>query len=108
MRNMLAIIIVPLFITACTTTDEIIIDEKGVNMSAYQQDLAECQRYTSGVKSGKKTAKGAASGSVIGGLIGGITGGASGGAKGAREGEKIEVRVVKRCLSGRGYRVLNY
>tara|TARA_R110002073_G_scaffold309135_2_gene479360 strand:- start:710 stop:1063 length:354 start_codon:yes stop_codon:yes gene_type:complete len=117
---MLAIIIVPLFITACTTTDEIIIDEKGVNMSAYQQDLAECQRYTSGVKSGKKTAKGAASGSVIGGLIGGITGGASGaakgagvgavsgGAKGAREGEKIEVRVVKRCLSGRGYRVLNY
>ena len=68
---------------------------------------------------GEKTAKGAASGAVVGGLIGAITGGSSGaaqgagvgavggGARGAIEGEETEVQVVKRCLSGRGYQVLN-
>lgn len=108
-----------LALTACTTTDEIIIDEKGVNMPAYRQDLAECQRYATSVKTGEKTTKGAASGAVVGGLIGAITSGASGaaqgagvgavggGARGANEGDQTEVQVVKRCLSGRGYRVLN-
>ena len=31
----------------------------------------------------------------------------TGGAKGLSQGEQTEVRVVKRCLAGRGYRVLN-
>jgi outer membrane lipoprotein SlyB len=119
MKNLLAVIMVPLFVTACTTTDEIIIDEKNVDMSAYEQDLSECKSYASGVKKGEKTAKGAGSGAVVGGLIGGIVGGGSGaakgagvgavggGAKGASKGEQSEVQVVKRCLSGRGYKVLN-
>ena len=32
-------------LAACTTTDEIIIDQKGVNMAAYQTDLTECKSY---------------------------------------------------------------
>jgi outer membrane lipoprotein SlyB len=119
MKNLLAVIMVPLFVTACTTTDEIIIDEKNVDRSAYEQDLTECKSSASGVKKGEKTAKGAGSGAVVGGLIGGIVGGGSGaakgagvgavggGAKGASKGEQSEVQVVKRCLSGRGYKVLN-
>lgn len=119
MRHLSAILVTLLAMTGCTTTDEIIIDEKGIDMSAYQTDLAECQSYASSVKTGEKTAKGAASGAVVGGLIGAITGGSSGaaqgagvgavggGARGAMEGEETEVQVVKRCLSGRGYRVLN-
>lgn len=106
-------------LTACTTTDEIIIDQKGVNMSGYQQDLTECRSYANEVKTQEKMAKGAASGAVVGGLVGAITGGTNGaargagvgavggGARGANEGEQTEVQVVKRCLSGRGYRVLN-
>jgi uncharacterized protein YcfJ len=106
-------------LTACTTTDEIIIDQKGVNMAAYQQDLAECKAYSESVKTGEKAAVGAASGAVVGGLIGAITGGGSGaakgagvgavggGAKGASQGVETEVQVVKNCLRGRGYRVLN-
>lgn len=106
-------------LTACTTTDEIIIDQKGVNTAAYQQDLAECQSYSESVKTGEKTAVGAASGAVVGGLIGAITGGGSGAAKGAgvgavgggargvSKGAETEVQVVKNCLRGRGYRVLN-
>ena len=119
MKDRLAIIIVALFMTACTTTDEIIIDQKDVNKSAYQQDLAECQAYATQVKTGDKAAKGAASGALVGGLMGAITGGSSGavtgaglgavggGAKGVNQGQQSEMQVVKRCLSGRGYRVLN-
>ena len=119
MKSALGVLILLSTITACTTTDEIIIDEKGVNMSAYRQDLAECKEYSSGVQTGEKTARGAASGAVVGGAIGAITGGGDGalrgagvgavggGARGANQGERSEVQVVKRCLSGRGYRVLN-
>ena len=119
MKRQIAIAAIVWVMTGCTTTDEIIIDRKGVDASSYENDLAECRSYASGVKTGEKTAKGAASGAVVGGLIGGITGGGSGaaqgagigavggGARGASEGEETEVQVVKRCLSGRGYRVLN-
>ena len=102
--------------TACTTTDEIIIDKKGVDMSRYEQDLAECREYSKEVQTGKKVATGAASGAVVGGLIGAITGdpgkaagvgAVGGGARGANEGAKDEVQVVKNCLRGRGYRILN-
>jgi hypothetical protein len=103
-------------LAACTTTDEIIIDKKGVDMARYEQDLAECRAYSDEVQTGQKVAKGAASGAVVGGLIGAITdnpgkaagvGAVGGGARGAREGERDEVRVVKKCLRGRGYRILN-
>ena len=106
-------------LSACTTTDEIIIDQKGVDMSRYEQDLAECKTYASEVKTGNKAAKGAVSGAVVGGLIGAAVGNSrdaqrgagagavTGGARGVREGEQTEMQVVKRCLSGRGYRVLN-
>jgi outer membrane lipoprotein SlyB len=108
-----------LTLVACTTTDEIIIDEKSVDMNAYRQDLAECKTYAAQVKTEAKGAKGAASGAVIGGAIGAITGGAhgaaqgagvgavGGGAKGLEEGSRTEVDVVKRCLAGRGYHILN-
>lgn len=116
MRHYLGLIPVLALLAACTTTDEIIIDKQGVDMSRYNQDLAECRSYATEVQTGKKVAKGAASGAVVGGLIGAITGNAGeaagvgavgGGAKGASRGEQEEVQVVKRCLRGRGYNVLN-
>jgi outer membrane lipoprotein SlyB len=119
MKSQFIFVIALVLLTACTTTDEIIIDKKGVNMTAYGQDLAECRNYADEVRTGEKAAKGAGSGAVVGGLIGAITGGSSGaatgagvgavggGARGVSEGKKSEVGVVKRCLSGRGYRVLN-
>jgi outer membrane lipoprotein SlyB len=116
MRVHLVLIPVIALLAACTTTDEIIIDKQGVDMSRYDQDLAECRSYATEVQTGKKVAKGAASGAVVGGLIGAITGDAGksagvgavgGGAKGASQGEREKVQVVKRCLRGRGYKVLN-
>lgn len=105
---------------ACTTTDEIIIDRKGVDMARYAADKAECETYADEVRTGEKAARGAASGAVVGGAVGAIVrdstegavqgagvGAVTGGARGIAEGARDEVRVVKRCLSGRGYRVLN-
>ena len=109
----------PLVLMACTTTDEIIIDRKGVNEAHYQADLAECQGYASEVRTGEKAAKGAASGAVVGGLVGAAVGNSrdaqrgagagavTGAAKGVSAGEQDKVKVVKQCLRGRGYRVLN-
>jgi len=106
-------------LVGCTTTSEIIVDEKGVDMAAYRQDLAECQQYAEVVQTGEKGARGAASGALIGGAVGAIFGGTSGAARGAgagavtggasgvSEGERDKVSVVKRCLRGRGYKVLN-
>lgn len=119
MPRYLAMIIAVLVAAGCTTTDEIIIDRKGVNMARYEQDLAECRAYAGEVKTGEKAAKGAVSGAVVGGLVGAAVGNSrdaqrgagagavTGGAKGVAQGEREEVSVVKRCLRGRGYRVLN-
>lgn len=111
--------LIAILASACTTTDEIIIDQKGVNMTRYEADLAECREYSAQVQTGKKAARGAASGAVIGGAIGAITGDSrraaegagvgavTGGARGVGAGERDGIQVVKNCLRGRGYRVLN-
>ncbi|MHA7817461.1 MAG: YMGG-like glycine zipper-containing protein [Pseudohaliea sp.] len=119
-RKRAVVLAAGLVLAGCTTTKEIIIDEQGVDMARYRQDLAECRAYAEQVRTGEKTARGAASGAAIGGAIGAITGGSresaargagvgavSGAAKGASRGEQEAVRVVKQCLRGRGYRVLN-
>jgi hypothetical protein len=108
------------WLCACTTTDEIIIDRQGVDMARYAADKAECEVYAEEVRTGAKAVRGGASGAVVGGAIGGISGDSSeaaargagvgavaGAARGIAEGERDKVRVVKQCLRGRGYRVLN-
>ena len=116
MKYSLVLVVATALLAACTTTDEIIIDKKGVDMARYDQDLAECREYSNEVQTGKKVAKGAASGAVVVGLIGAIAGDAGkaagvgavgGGARGANEGSRDEVQVVKNCLRGRGYKILN-
>ena len=89
-------------------TDGIIIDTQGVDMS-----------YSSEVPVAERTATSAAGGAVVGGVVGAIVGdsgtakkGAGVGAvtgaiKGVSSGSAERKRVVKNCLRGRGYRVLN-
>lgn len=95
----------------------IVIDKKGVDMSRYDQDLAECQEYAKEVES--KTGSSAAGGAVVGGAVGAIFGGSSGAARGAGAGAVVgtargssttsheKQTVVKNCLRNRGYKVLN-
>ncbi|NND46010.1 MAG: glycine zipper family protein [Xanthomonadales bacterium] len=93
-----------------------IIDTRGVNMSLYEQDLAECREYAEQVNSGEKVAKSAAVGAAVGAAIGAVfgnagdgaaTGAIDGGTHGGLDADREKAVVVKRCLSGRGYRVLN-
>jgi len=120
LRLLLACLAAITILAGCTTTNEIIIDRKGVDMARYAADKAECEQYAAEVRTGAKAVRGAASGAVVGGAIGGIAGDSSeaaargagvgavtGTARGISQGERDKVRVVKRCLRGRGYRVLN-
>ena len=100
--------------------DEPIIDRKGVDMSRYYVDKAECEAYADEVRTGEKIARGTVGGAVVGGAIGAIidrepnsaergagVGAVTGGVRGAQEGVRETERVVKQCLRGRGYKVLN-
>ena len=120
-QNMKFLFLIPFslcVVAGCTTTSEIIIDQKGVDMSRYKENLADCESYAEQVAVAKKAAKGAASGAAAGGAIGSVSKGRDAGegaaigaitgvTKGLSAGERDEVRVVKNCLRGRGYRVLN-
>lgn len=97
-----------------------VVDLKGVNGSKYEQDLSECQslaRQTS--NAGTTAGEEAVAGTAIGGLLGLVGGGNGsniaqaagvgaviGGAHGLYSGSQSQETVIKRCLSGRGYKVL--
>jgi len=81
------------------SADRVIVDTKRVDLNAYYRDLDECQQYADDVRVGRRAAGGVVAGAVIGGAVGG--------AEGAGSGLRERDRVVKNCLAGRGYRVLN-
>lgn len=96
-----------------------IIDSQGVNIALYNRDLGECEQYADEVEIAQKAAAGAVSGAVVGGVFGAVIGNSNtaqrgagvgavgGGARGVSQGLRERERVIKRCLMGRGYRVLN-
>ena len=111
-------------LVACSSIEDVsgntpIIDTQCVDLSRYEGDRTECQAYADEVQIAQKTAAGAVSGAVIGGLLGAVWGNSNtaqrgtgvgavgGGAKGVVRGVRERDRVIKRCLMGRGYRVLN-
>jgi hypothetical protein len=101
------------------TTYEPIIDTQGVDLTAYEQDLLECREFGEQVSVGKRTAGGAATGAVAGAATGAVFGngglagrmggfgGVTGGVGGAGRGYGERAEVIRNCLLGRGYRVLN-
>lgn len=56
----------------CTAHPEPIVDTKGVNMAAYQRDLAECQEYAAQINPASGVAKGAVAGAAVGAAVGAI------------------------------------
>ena len=105
-----------MLLTACSAHPDPIIDQRGVNMVNYQADLQECESYADPISVGEGAAKGAAGGAAVGAATGVISGDVySGAGYGAifgatrygNEADREKRMVVKRCLMGRGYRVLN-
>jgi uncharacterized protein YcfJ len=97
-----------------------IVDMQGVNGAAYEADLKDCQSYaTQTAGAADSAAAGAVAGALLGALLGAAAGGngrfnshmaqvgAVSGAVGAgAQGETNQRDIVRRCMAGRGYRVL--
>jgi hypothetical protein len=114
--NRLRAAAVTVLAAGCTAHPEPIVDTKGVDLAAYHRDLDECQKYAAQIDPAKGVAKGAVAGAAVGAAVGAIggdvgqaaaVGAVSGGASSALKADEDKQNVVKRCLSGRGYRVLN-
>ena len=88
-------------------------------MAQYELDLQECSTFSEDISTGKSIAKGAVTGGAVGAVIEAITdderswgdtfevGAVSGGAKSGIRAVREKEQIVRRCLRGRGYKVLN-
>ena len=124
MQKTLTVALTALLLSSCGSIEDLtgnnpIIDSKGVNLAQYNADLQQCENYADEVAIAQKAGSGAVTGAVVGGVFGAVVGnsdtaqkgagiGAVGGAaRGLGEGVRERERVIKRCLIGRGYRVLS-
>lgn len=124
-KIMTALLSVAVFVSGCATHNtgadyRPIIDTQGKDSTQLQQDRSECQAYAHQVSS---AAERAAAGAVVGALLGAVfaaaagakgyrnesaaVGALSGGLGAAVEGERDQRNIIRRCMSGRGYSVLN-
>jgi len=112
--TVLAILAVAL--AGCAAHPDPIIDMKGVNSDALAEDWEDCEAYSDEIIIAKGVARGSTAGAAVGAIAGSINGdvgqGAAngalyGGTRSALDADRDQQRVFKRCLSGRGYRVLN-
>ena len=105
-----------IFMTGCANTQPII-DTKGVDMSEYQSDLSECQQYAKQISQGKEATVDAGIGAAFGWALSKVGGGdtkrgaslgaVTGGAMGLGDAAKSKEEIIRRCLRGRGYSILN-
>jgi len=108
-----------LLIAACAAHPDPIIDMKGVDLDQYEEDWEECETYTEEVLVARGVAKGAGLGATIGAAAGAIGGNSTdvaegagygalwGGTRSGLDADEMKQNVFKRCMRGRGYRVLN-
>ena len=94
-----------------------IVDTQGVDLQRFEFDLGQCQQYALQTGDSTNTAiVGAATGAVIGSVLAGVVGGdrstaarmgaVEGGVIGGVSGETSQRNIIRRCMVGRGYRVL--
>ena len=103
-------------VAGCAAHPDPIVDMKGVNPDLLAADWEDCAGYSEEVVIGEGVAKGAAVGAgvgAVGGAINGDVGRAAangaliGSTRSGLDADSEKQRVFKRCLRGRGYRVLN-
>ena len=100
----------------CAAHPDPIVDMKGVNPELLAKDWEDCEGYSEQVIIGKGVAKGAAVGAGVGAVGGAIyddagrgaaNGALIGATKSGLDADRDKQQVFKRCLRGRGYKVLN-
>jgi hypothetical protein len=109
-------VLLVMLLGGCSSHPEPIIDMQGVDESALEADWVDCEQYSEEVIIAKGATRGAAGGAVAGAAAGAIGGNVSSGAgygaiwgatRSSSQGAREKEGVFKRCLRGRGYRVLN-
>ena len=114
--NCIALLCLAAIVAGCAAHPDPIVDLKGVNQEEYGRDWQECKTYTEEILIARGIVKGAATGAAVGAISGAIDGDVGEGAAygglygGTRSGLKADAerqKVFKRCLRGRGYKVLN-
>jgi len=119
MKHFAALTVVILLAACVGASYRPMIDSRNVDMNKFEADLRDCQQYATQV-SGAGT--GAAAGAVAGALFGAViaaaagsrydrgatsrVGAVSGAAGGGVQGETNQRDVIRRCITGRGYNVL--
>ena len=116
LERKLIILFLAAALAGCAAHPDPIVDTKGVDSEKFAQDWDECEKYTEQILISQGVAKGSTAGAVVGAVGGAIDGDTGEGAAygalygGTRSGlnaDREKQRVFKRCLAGRGYRVLN-
>jgi outer membrane lipoprotein SlyB len=118
-RSLLALLFSPalaLVVSACAAHPDPIVDMQGVNPELLALDWADCEGYSEEIVIGAGVAKGAGAGAGVGAVSGAIdgdvgrhasTGALIGATRSGLDADRDKQQVFKRCLRGRGYRVLN-
>ena len=106
-------------LAGCAANPNPIIDRKGEDPEQLARDWQECEEYSHEVSVSKGIAKGTATGAAVGAVAGAIggnsedvresaaLGGLYGGTRSGLDADREQSMVFKRCMRGRGYRVLN-
>ena len=103
-------------VAGCAAHPDPIVDMQGVNIEDFAKDWSECEKYTQEILISQGVVKGGATGAVVGAIGGAIDGDAGkgaatgalyGGTRSGLDADREKQKVFKRCLRGRGYRVLN-
>ena len=113
------------FVISCVQTDlsdrndVAIIDTRGVDESVFKKDYSECSDFAKNIDLTERTLKqgavAGATGAAVGAIIGGEEAAKKIGGSAAvlnaveanLDGRKEQAKIIKNCLRGRGYKVLN-
>ena len=113
------------FVIGCAQTDLsdrndiAIIDTRGVDESVFEKDYSECSDFAKNIDLTEKTLKqgavAGATGAAVGAIIGGEEAAKKIGGSAAvlnaveanLDGRNEQAKIIKNCLRGRGYKVLN-
>ena len=113
------------FVVGCAQTDLsdrndiAIIDTRGVDESVFKKDYSECSDFAKNIDLTERTLKQGAVAGVTGAAVGAIIGGEEAAKKiggsaavlnaveANLDGRNEQAKIIKNCLRGRGYKVLN-
>ncbi len=117
MRNQASILAALIVFTGCAAHPDPIVDMRGVDPERFARDWDDCERYAEQIETSEGVMRGSTLGAAVGAAAGAIHGDAArgaadgalyGGTRSGLDADRDRQQVFRRCLAGRGYRVLNW